>query len=777
LNITLGLNIDQYSLNSTFLDQKTTFFREFFLFLLLNYKIKLYLLIVCFLYIMPYTITSTAEHSIIQHASSLIPRKVIFGSPEKTLASVSPDGSKIAFIAPLNKILNIWITDSEDSKLRFIKPITQEDKQSIEDYYWAYNNKHILYLQDKNGNEEFHIYSLDLETFHIRGLTPFSNVRARILKLSHTRPNEILVAINKHNSQWYDIYLLNIINGQLTLLEKNQKFIDFISDNNLELRLALEDNQGNYTFYIKDSIGQWISHEIVTFEDELLTRYVSINKDNNIAYKIDSKNRDTAAIYSVNLMTKQQTLIAENNYSDCIDLLMHPYDQVPQAYSHEYIKIEWEILDNRIKEDFLYLKNFFSSNFEVVSRSLSDSKWIIRYYSDTNPCVYYLYNRDPINNQPLNLKFLFTTKNSVINLPLAPMYPLIIKARDGLNLVSYLTLPLDSMLADPSVDFNITLNNPVPLILFVHGGPWARDSWGINPYHQWLANRGYAVLSVNYRGSTGFGQKFINAGNKEWGRKMQYDLIDAVNWAIEHNIADREKIAILGYSYGGYAALSALTFFPDMFCCGISINGPSDLLTFITRIPLYWSSTIRMLKQRIGDPDTKEGKELLLSQSPAQHVASINKPLLIIQGQNDPRVSKTETDIFVNKIIQNNFPICYVVYHDEGHGITKESNSLSSHMLIETFLTNNLGGEYEDTSNEFNEASCSLYISSSYQKILGLSKNMDHGCNIFNDAFIKNMSFKEPLKNFVLDNQVGYCKKNNTFEKTTLETEKCLSNP
>lgn len=633
-------------------------------------------------------------------APTLIPRKNIFSNPEKTDVTISEDGTKIAFLAPLNKALNIWVVDVEDKKLKYVKPITKESSPNlINNYCWSYNNNIILYTRDQKGDENFHIYSIDLKTGRNKNLTPFPKTRAHIIGMSAAYPNDVLIILNKRDSKWFDAYCLNIVSGKLTLIEENQQFIGFVADKNLHLRFATKNTNGYLEYYAKNNLGKWEFYERIPQEDQLSTKFISFNKEGTIAYKVESKGRDKSAIYSLDLKTNKKILLAENSKTDCYDLLVHPYEFTHQAYFYEYTKPKWVVLDKRIKKDFHYLKKKFSDSFEITSRSLTDDKWIVRYYSDTRPSEFYLYKRDPIKNVPLGLDFLFTTRNNLLDVPLAPMYPFIIKARDGLELVAYLTLPLTARPIKSLFSSEITLSKPIPMILFVHGGPWARDSWKMSTYHQWLANRGYAVINVNYRGSTGFGKAFINAGNREWGRKMHNDLIDTVNWAIKHNIADPKKIAIMGYSYGGYATLVGLTFTPDIFCCGVSIVGISNLLTFIKKLPPYLKPTVALLKNRIGDIDTESGRKMLLERSPLTYASHIKKPLLIIHGAHDPRVNKSESEQFVNKVRKNGVPITYVVYHDEGHGINTEQNRLSSHAIIEKFLAENLDGFYEPVEN------------------------------------------------------------------------------
>ncbi|EKE00837.1 MAG: hypothetical protein ACD_21C00267G0012, partial [uncultured bacterium] len=638
----------------------------------------------------------------------LISRKILFGNPEKTLPLISPDGKNIAFLATFHGVLNIWVANSNN--LAQAKPITREHKRDIQYYCWSFNNDYLLYTQDRDGDENFHLYSVNLKTGVTRDLTAFPSVRVMIINVSQQLPNEILIGLNKRDPRWFDIYRLNITTGQLTLVEENNRFSGFTADDKLQLRLAKQPTVDNATeYYIKDSKNKWKLFEKVSFEDELTTFFLGFNKEGNIVYKLDNQDWDKVAVYAIDLDNNTKSIIAANNQADCRGALMHPTELTPQAVDYEYTKTEWIVVDHRITKDFVYLKNSYSDSFEIVSRSLTDAKWIVRYYSDIKPSRFYLYERDPKTNQPIRMTFLFVDRPLLENQPLVPMQPIIIKARDGLELVGYLTLPPATLIAKTKEQ-----QQQLPMVLFVHGGPWSRDCWGLNSMHQWLASRGYAVLSVNYRGSTGFGKAFINAGNKEWGGKMQNDLIDAVRWAVKQKIADPKKIAIMGGSYGGYAALVGLTFTPDVFCCGISIVGPSNLLTFIKGIPPYWKPAIALFKKRVGDIDTKEGRRLLIERSPLNRVNNINSPLLILHGEHDPRVKKTESDQIANKMQEKAIPVTYVLYHDEGHGFTRESNRLSSLVMVEQFLANHLGGRCEKIGDDLRKGNFSILIGKNY---------------------------------------------------------------
>jgi dipeptidyl aminopeptidase/acylaminoacyl peptidase len=358
-------------------------------------------------------------------------------------------------------------------------------------------------------------------------------------------------------------------------------------------------------------------------------------------------------------------------------------------------KDEWRILDDAIRADMEYLESVEDGEVLVTSRTLDDKLWTVAYLLDDGPVKFYLYDRDK-----KDAKFLFTSRDDLANYEFVKMHTPIIKSRDGLNLVSYLSLPKGS---DPDGDG--IPDKPLPLVLDVHGGPWARDGWGFNSSHQWLADRGYAVLSVNYRGSTGFGKNFVNAANGEWSRKMHDDLIDAVNWAVEQGIANRDKVCIMGGSYGGYATLVGLTFTPEVFACGVDIVGPSSLVTLLQNVPPYWIPFMPVMKVRLGDVDTEEGRAELLKMSPLPLVDKIVKPLLIGQGANDPRVTQLEADQIVHAMEAKKIPVTYVLYPDEGHGFSNEPNRMSFNAVTEAFLAEHLGGKYEPVGDDFEGSS------------------------------------------------------------------------
>ncbi len=623
-------------------------------------------------------------------SSDLIPRSVLFGNPERTSAKISPDGTKLAFLAPVDGVLNVWAGPSSD--LSKAKPVTSDKKRPVRRFGWAATNQHIIFSQDSGGDEDWHVYSVDLVSGKKLDLTPFDKVAAQIWAGSAKHPEWIVVGVNNRIKQLHDPHKVNIRTGERKVLLQNPGYVGFNFDHDLELRtaarmtkdggatieVATKDEKGAYTFAPLMKIAQ---------EDALTTGALSFDKSNENIYMWDSRGRDTKALVSLNLKTKQAKIIAENAQADGSNLMVHPTEHTIQAVGFTRARREWKILDEGIKPDFEKLAKVARGEFHVVSKTLNDRKWVVAFAGDTAPLRFYLWDRDAQKET-----FLFVAKKKLEGLKLTKMHPVIIKSRDNLDLVSYLSLPIES---DKDVDGKP--EKAQPMVLLVHGGPWARDGWGYNPLHQLLANRGYAVLSVNYRGSVGFGKKFVNAGNREWARKMHDDLIDAVNWAVAQGVAQKDKICIAGGSYGGYATLVGLTMTPDVFACGVDIVGPSSIITLLKSIPPYWKPMIDMFKVRVGDWTTPEGKKDLESRSPLNHVDKIKKPLLIGQGANDPRVKQAESDQIVKAMQAKNIPVSYVLFPDEGHGFARTENSQAFFAVAEAFLSKHLGGKYQPT--------------------------------------------------------------------------------
>ncbi len=617
---------------------------------------------------------------------TLIPRKVLFGNPDKASPQISPDGKRLAFLAPHDGVLNIWVGPAD--KLAEAKPITQDKKRGIRNFFWAYTNAHIVYLQDKDGDENWRVYSVDLAAGKTLDLTPYPETQGRIVHVTPRRPDELLVAVNNRQPELHDAHVVNLASGASRLVAENSPelgLLDFTADDDLNVRLAQRMTPDGGMEVLNSSDGKkWQTFLKVAQEDSLTTGPIGFDRAGTTVYFVDSRDRNTSACVAIDMKGGAPRVLAADERADLADTIVHPTENTIQAVAFNYERKNWQILDQSIKADFDYLRGVADGDFDIVSRTLDDRTWIVVFELDNGPVRYYRYDRDA-----KKAHFLFSNRSELEKYTLAKMHPVVLDARDGRKLVSYLTLPVEAAADKPRP------GKPLPMVLVVHGGPWARDEWGFDSIHQWLANRGYAVLSVNFRGSTGFGKKFINDGDTQWGGAMHNDLLDAVTWAVKERIADKDKIGILGGSYGGYAVLWALTNSPDTFACGVDIVGPSNLVTLINSIPPYWKPMLDLFAKRVGDVRTEEGRKFLESRSPLTYVENIRKPLLIGQGMNDPRVKEAESIQIVNAMKARNIPVTYVLYPDEGHGFARPENSISFWAVTEMFLAPHLGGKLD----------------------------------------------------------------------------------
>jgi len=619
----------------------------------------------------------------------LIPREVLFGDPERTAVRISPDGRWISYLAPKDGVLNVWVAPAEAPAAA--TPVTSAAGRGIMSYWWTFLPSHIIYAQDTAGDENWKLYTVNIETGESRLLTPESGVAAFAYAPSSKVPDEIVVALNDRIPQLHDLYRVNLRTGERTLLHLNEGMLTYVLDDEYNIRLGVTMTpDGGMSVFAREEDG-WTPFAVVPAEDTLTTAPVSFDPSGGTLYLIDSRGRDTAALVALDLETQEITVLVEDPKADMDGVLIHPAEYTVQAASSTYERRTWHIIDPSIANDFAYLSTVADGELYVSSRTLDDQVWIVAYDFDDGPTRYYLYDR-----AKKSARFLFANRPALENAVLAKMYPIIISSRDGLELVSYLTLPPWEQAGDSPRPAR-----PLPLVLEVHGGPWSRDVWGFNPTHQWLANRGYAVLSVNFRGSTGFGKAFLNAGNREWGAKMHDDLLDAVQWAVENGIADPGKVCISGGSYGGYAALAGLTMTPEVFACGVSLVGPSNLITLLESIPPYWEPQVETFVTRVGDHRTEEGREFLRQRSPLTYADRIQSPLLIAHGANDPRVKQAESEQVVAAMQAAGIPVTYLLYPDEGHGFGVPQNRLSFYAVQEAFLHQHLGGRYEPIGDDF----------------------------------------------------------------------------
>ena len=608
---------------------------------------------------------------------ALIPRNILFGNPVKTNPQISPDGKLMAYLAPVNNVLNVWVgaIGSDD-----YQPVTRDEDRGVRFYFWAADNKHILYLQDAGGNENWRLYATNLDTRETRDLTPFENVQVQVVEHNKHFPNELLIGLNKDNPQVHDVYHLDLTSGELAMVAQNPgNIIGWVADANFKVRgaLAAMPEGGSELLVRADEQADWKTLLTWNADDMLTSAPLSFSLDGQFLYIEDSRKVNASRLVKMNIATGDTTVIAADPQYDVGRVMIHPDTYEIQAVAFNKDRVEWTVLDDTIKLDFDNIREIHRGDFAITSRDDADTSWVVVFTVDNGPVPFYTYDR---KNQAAT--FLFDNQPELSNYTLAPMEPIAFTARDGLTVHGYLTLPPGKGRTN------------LPLVLNVHGGPWARDAWGYNPEAQWFDNRGYACLQVNYRGSSGYGKEFLNAGNKEWGGKMHNDLVDGVHWAIDQGIADPKKVAIYGGSYGGFAALVGATFTPDLFCCAVDIVGPSNLITFIRTIPPYWAPLVHVFHQRVGNPDTEE--EFLKARSPLFKVDQIKIPMLIAQGANDPRVKQAESEQIVEAMKNKGIDFEYMLFPDEGHGFAKPENRLRFYATAEKFLAKHLGGRYEE---------------------------------------------------------------------------------
>ncbi len=641
----------------------------------------------------------------------LVDRSVYFGNPERTQGRISSDGKMMSFIAPLDGVLNLWVAPLGDFDAA--KPLTNDKLRGIGGHQWALNGKNVLYVRDTGGNEDFHIYSVDLDGGEAIDLTPYENIRGTFVGSSHRHPDEYLIGINNRDPQWHDVWRVNVTTGEKTLVEEHNRFGQLVADLDLNIRLATAPTpDGGTQVFKKTDEGDWQEIFKIEPEDALTSGPLGFTEDNEHFLMLDSSGRDKTALLRVNINTDEREILAEGDVADISQILADPVTNEPLAYSVEHKKREWTAMADSVAGDLDRLRAL-NGSVSVLSQTRDNSLWMVASDGSTEPLTYYSYDR-----AAGELTKLFAARPEVNALPLNVMHPLSIQSRDGLELVSYLTLPPH---VDPDGDGRP--DEAVPMVLVVHGGPWARDSYGYSSWSQWLSNRGFAVMNVNYRGSTGFGKGFLNAGNREWAAAMHDDLIDAVDWAVEEGIAQRDKVAIAGGSYGGYATLVGLTFTPDTFACGVDIVGPSNLVTLIQSIPPYWKPFLDTFTLRVGDISTEEGQKFLRSRSPLYKADQISKPLLIGQGANDPRVKQPEADQIVAAMEENQLPVTYVLYPDEGHGFARPENRESFYAIMETFLADCLDGRSQPMEGAFEGSS--TMVPSGAEFVTGLVEAME----------------------------------------------------
>jgi dipeptidyl aminopeptidase/acylaminoacyl peptidase len=614
--------------------------------------------------------------------AELIPRQVLFGNPERVIPRISPDGATLSWIAPHEGVLNVWTAPVGDDGPDWLaaRVVTDDTDRGIRVYSWAHDGRHLLYLQDTGGDENWRLFDVDLATMERRDLTPFEGVQAQIIATEKKHPNELLVGLNKDSPQLHDVYRLDLTTGELVREVGNPGFIGWVADSELKVRAGVESQpDGGMTVLVSgDEAGQW--RPLVTFaaEDALTSGPLAVSADGRSMLAESSIGANTGRLVTIDLATGASEVIAEDPEVDVSEVRLHPDTREPQIVTFLKDRMEYRVLDPAVADDLAAIRALHHGDPTIVAGDDSDTIWLVAFTNDIGPVPYFLYHRGRREG-----RLLFEHQPELSRYELARMEPFSFTARDGLAVHGYVTFPPGSG------------RTGLPMVLNVHGGPWSRDGWGFHPEAQWLANRGYVCVQVNFRGSTGYGKAFVNAGDREWGGKMHDDLLDAVAHAVAQGWADPAKVAIYGGSYGGYAALAGAAFSPGVFCCAVDIVGPSNLKTLIETIPPYWAPMISLFHQRVGDP--VKDADFLWSRSPLSRAGSIRTPLLIAQGANDPRVKQAESEQIVAALREAGIDHEYMLFPDEGHGFAKPANRLTFYAAAERFLARHLGGRVEES--------------------------------------------------------------------------------
>jgi dipeptidyl aminopeptidase/acylaminoacyl peptidase len=622
---------------------------------------------------------------------ALIDRELLFGDPEISGAQLSPDGKFLSFIKPYNGTRNLWVKGLNEpfDKARVM---TNDQARPVRGYFWSRDGRYLLYSQDKGGDENFNIYAVNPAEAPAAGqpvpaardLTNLKGVRVQIINAPLSDPNTLYIGLNDRDKAWHDLYKLNLTTGEKTLVRQNTDRLGaWVFDWNDQLRLASRSNPDGSTEWLRVE-GEKMTPFYKTSIDEQ-SNVVGFAKDNRRVYVVTNqgKGRNLAEIVLLDPTTgKEEVYQADPQKRVDVGGL------VLSEKTHEPVYVSFE--DDRMRR--VWKDKGFEADFQKASAQLpgldvrpasnttDERLWLLAASSATQPAVVYLYNR-----QTKQLTKQYETRPQLKAADLADMKVVRYKSSDGLEIPAYLTLPK-----------GVAAKN-LPVILVPHGGPWARDVYGFNAMHQFLANRGYAVLSPNFRASTGFGKKFLESGNGEWGRKMQDDLTWGVKYLISQGVADPKRVGIMGGSYGGYATLAGVTFTPDLYAAGVAIVAPSNLMTLLNTIPPYWEAIRQQFHRRMGDPTTEEGRAALARMSPLTSADKIKTPLMVVQGANDPRVNKAEADQIVVALRDRNYPVQYICAPDEGHGFARPVNNMAMLAAAEKFLAQHLQGRYQES--------------------------------------------------------------------------------
>jgi dipeptidyl aminopeptidase/acylaminoacyl peptidase len=629
------------------------------------YKVTQITLLILIVFIMNISFKTQASAQVKE-----IPLRDFFKNPEKTGYQISPDGKYLSYLAPYENRLNIFIEDLQTGETKRVTNATDRD---LYNYFWKGNNT-VLYVKDNGGDENFQLYASNINTGVPKNLTPFDSVRVGITDDLPEIDDYILIEMNKRNKEIFDVYRVNVNTGELTMVAENPGNVSgWVTDHEGKVRVATTTDGVNTALLYRETENDPFKEILKTnFKETLAPLFFTF--DNQNIYAASNLGRDKAAIVKFDIKNgKEIEELYSNPEVDVENLNYSRKRQVLTSIPYTTWKRQVHFLDDRTKGVYEDLYSQLGTNYEVVIVDLTkdESKYLVRTYSDRSLGSFYLYDYET-----KNLKELADVSPWLNENDLAEMKPIQYTSRDGLTINGYLTLPKG---VDPK---------NLPVVVNPHGGPWYRDVWTFNPEVQFLANRGFAVLQVNFRGSTGYGRKFWEESFKQWGLKMQDDVTDGVNWLIEQGIADPSRVAIYGGSYGGYTTLAGLAFTPDVYSAGVDYVGVSNLFTFMETIPPYWKPYLEMMYEMVGNPKTDSAQ--FIATSPVFHADKIKAPLFIAQGKNDPRVKKSESDQMIEAMKKRGIEVEYMVKDNEGHGFHNEENRFDFYETMEKFLKKHL---------------------------------------------------------------------------------------
>ncbi|UUV32233.1 S9 family peptidase [Amycolatopsis roodepoortensis] len=616
--------------------------------------------------------TSTAQHPKLG-AGSVIPRAELFGNPEHMTPSISPDGRWLAWVAPHEGVLNLWVRQADTDE--DARPVTADRDRGIRDYMWAPDSEHLLYLRDQGGDENSHLYAVSVRSGDVRDLTPFDGVKAVLLAWDLQITDRVLVGLNQTNPQLHDVYDLYVATGELVKVLDNPGLLGLVADSQLDVRAGLRSNQdGGRTIMVREVDGEWRPLLTVDPIDALSTVPVGFDRHGRRLLVKTSADANATRLVWIDVESGEHEVVVEDPIYDVSSVLTDVSTRLPVMVSVQRERLHTQALVPEIKRDLDTLAEVDDGDLHVVSADRANATWVVSYAHADGPTASYVYDR-----ATSRARFLFHDRPRLAT-RLKDVKPFSFTARDGLEIHGYLTFPAGNA-------------EKLPTVLLVHGGPWSRDTWRLNTEAQWLADRGYLCIQVNFRGSTGYGTAFTAAGNREWGAKMHTDLLDGLTFAVEAGYADPDRIGIYGASYGGYAALAAAAFTPEVFRCAISLCGPSNLETLLRALPPHLTPLIPEIYRQVGNPDTEP--DFLKRRSPLSYASHMTIPMLIAQGANDPRVPQSESDQIVAALRDNGVPPEYLLFHGEGHGLQIPENRLKFYATAERFLAEHLDGWYE----------------------------------------------------------------------------------